>query len=65
MKRKRTLTKRELQLFRLIAAGKTNSDIASRLDLSVKTVETHKHNILIKLGADNVQELKRFKLGKE
>lgn len=61
MKSKRTLTKREVQIFKLITAGKTNSEIADRLDLSVKTVEAHKHNIFIKLDADSAEDLRRFK----
>lgn len=59
--RKRELTKREAQIFKLIIAGKTNSAIADRLQVSVKTVEAHKHNILIKVGADSAKDLKRLK----
>ena len=59
--RKRELTKREAQIFKLITSGKTNLQIAERLDLSVKTIEAHKHNILIKVGADSGKDLKRFK----
>lgn len=61
MKSKRELTKREVQIFRLIIAGKTNLQIAAKLGLSVKTIETHKHNILLKLGADSSADLKRYK----
>jgi DNA-binding NarL/FixJ family response regulator len=61
---KRALTKRESEIFRLITAGKTNSEIADRLEVSVKTVEAHKHNILIKVGVDSGKDLKRFKLKK-
>ena len=62
MNRNRTLTKREVQIFKLVTAGKTNSQIADKLDLSVKTIETHKHNIFIKVGADSSEDLKRYKL---
>ena len=59
---KRALTKREAEIFKLITAGKTNAEIADRLGISVKTVETHKHNILIKVGAESGEHLKGFKL---
>lgn len=62
--RKRELTKREIQIFKHITAGKTNVEIAERLQISVKTVESHKHNILVKVGADSAKDLKRFKLKK-
>src|SRR5262249_6179288 len=44
------LTRRELDVLELVAAGLQNSEIASRLFLSVKTVETHVAAILKKLG---------------
>lgn len=51
------LTDRELQIFKLLAEGFTNSDIASRLNLSNKTVSGHKINIQSKLGVISVIEL--------
>lgn len=51
------LTDRELQIFKLLAEGFTNSDIASRLSLSNKTVSGHKINIQSKLGVASVIEL--------
>lgn len=51
------LTDRELQIFKLLAEGFTNSDIASRLSLSNKTVSGHKINIQSKLGVTSVIEL--------
>ena len=44
------LSSREAQVLRLIAWGHSNKDIAGTLDLSVKTVETHKTNAMRKLG---------------
>jgi DNA-binding NarL/FixJ family response regulator len=44
------LTDRELEIFHLIGAGRPNREIAIALGMSVKTVETHKENLKIKLG---------------
>ena len=54
------LTDREFQVFRLLAAGKSISTIADRLDLSVKTVSTHKSNILQKMNMTTQAELIRY-----
>jgi len=62
MKIKRALTEREVQIFSLVKAGKTNSEIADHLHISVKTVEAHKHNVLIKVGANSAKDLKQYKL---
>ncbi len=56
------LSDREFQVFRLIAEGKGVSDIAALLSLSVKTVSTHKANILQKMGLENTGELIRYAL---
>jgi FixJ family two-component response regulator len=45
------LTQREQQVATLIAAGKSNQDIASELDVSIKTVEVHRVHVRIKLEA--------------
>jgi predicted ATPase/DNA-binding CsgD family transcriptional regulator len=45
-----SLTPRELEILRLVAAGMTNPDIAAALFLSVRTVENHVAHILAKLG---------------
>ncbi len=47
---RRTLTRRELEVAALVAQGLTSRDIAARLYLSVRTVETHVDHILAKLG---------------
>jgi DNA-binding NarL/FixJ family response regulator len=57
-----TLSDREFQVFRLIAEGKSVSDIAERLNLSVKTVSTHKANILQKMNMSTQAELIRYAL---
>jgi ATP/maltotriose-dependent transcriptional regulator MalT len=54
-----SLTGRELQLARLVADRKTNSEIAAELFLSQKTVETHLRNIFRKVGVSSRVELAR------
>jgi DNA-binding NarL/FixJ family response regulator len=49
----RGLTRRELQVLRLVATGKTNKAIASELSLSEKTVDRHVSNILTKLDVSS------------
>jgi DNA-binding NarL/FixJ family response regulator len=56
------LSDREFQVFRLIAEGKAVADIAERLNLSVKTVSTHKANILQKMGLGTTGDLIRYAL---
>jgi len=55
-----SLSDREFQIFRLIAAGKSISDIGEMLNLSVKTVSTHKANILQKMNMAGTAELIRY-----
>jgi DNA-binding NarL/FixJ family response regulator len=47
------LSEREEEVLRLIARGFTNREIAAQLDVSVKTVETHKARAMEKLGCDS------------
>ncbi len=56
------LSDREYQIFRMIASGKSISDIAERLNLSVKTVSTHKSNILQKMNMTTQADLIRYAL---
>jgi DNA-binding CsgD family transcriptional regulator len=44
------LTEREVEVLRLVAEGKTNSEVAAELYLSIKTVSRHLSNIFIKIG---------------
>ena len=55
-----TLSDREFQIFRMIAEGISVTDIAQRLNLSVKTVSTHKGNILHKMNMQATAELIRY-----
>ena len=54
------LSDREFQVFRMLAEGKSVSDIAERLNLSVKTVSTHKANILQKMAMSTTGDLIRY-----
>jgi DNA-binding NarL/FixJ family response regulator len=58
--RKRELTDREEEVLRLIAVGYSNKEIASQLRISVKTVESHKTNIMEKLELRNRTEIVRY-----
>lgn len=51
------LSTRELQVLRLLAAGRALSDIARDLSLSVKTIGTHRERLKNKLGVDNARDL--------
>jgi DNA-binding NarL/FixJ family response regulator len=54
------LSDREYQIFRLLVSGKTVTDIATQLNLSDKTVSTHKARLLEKLGISNQTELVHY-----
>jgi DNA-binding NarL/FixJ family response regulator len=54
------LTNRENEILSLIASGKSNQEVADALFISTKTVETHKANILEKLGLRNTAELVKY-----
>ena len=51
------LTRREKQILRMIYRGISNKEIADALDKSIRTVETHRFNIMKKLGVNNIAEL--------
>jgi DNA-binding NarL/FixJ family response regulator len=54
------LTFREREVVQLLAEGKSTKEVACHLDLSVKTAETHRSNIMRKLGLHSVSELVLF-----
>jgi DNA-binding NarL/FixJ family response regulator len=56
------LSSREREVVQLIVAGSTSSDIALRLSLSRKTVDTYRGRIMVKLGVANRSALIRFAL---
>ncbi len=55
-----SLSPREQEVLQLMAEGKPVKEIASTLNLSVKTVETHRHQIMSKLGVYSVAELTKY-----
>jgi DNA-binding NarL/FixJ family response regulator len=54
------LTSRETEILGLIAGGLTSKAIAARLFLSVATVDTHRANLMSKVGAHNVAQLIQY-----
>jgi len=57
------LTRRQLQVLELVAAGRLNKQIANDLQLSIKTVESHRALIMKRLGANTVADLLKIVLG--
>jgi DNA-binding NarL/FixJ family response regulator len=55
-----TLSAREREIVQLLAEGNSNKDIARVLDISVKTAETHRSNIMRKMGFASLPELVRY-----
>ncbi|MEQ8714498.1 MAG: response regulator transcription factor [Cyclobacteriaceae bacterium] len=58
------LTDREIEILRLIAEEYSNPEIAEKLFISVRTVDTHRRNILDKLGAKNTAGLVKYAIQK-
>jgi DNA-binding NarL/FixJ family response regulator len=56
----RTLSAREREIVQLLAEGNSNKDIARALDISVNTAETHRSNIMRKMGFASLPELVRY-----
>jgi DNA-binding NarL/FixJ family response regulator len=56
----RRLTPREREIVQLLAEGKSNKEIATYLNISVKTAETHRANIMLKMNFHSVTELVRY-----
>ncbi|MFT7032571.1 MAG: DNA-binding NarL/FixJ family response regulator [Cyclobacteriaceae bacterium] len=58
--KKADLSKRELEILKLIFDENSNQEIAEELFISLRTVETHKHNIMEKTGSKNMASLVKF-----
>ena len=54
------MTTRQREILQLVAEGKSSKEIASLLDLSVKTVESHRGQIMERLGVHDLTGLVRF-----
>jgi DNA-binding NarL/FixJ family response regulator len=52
-----SITPRQREILRLVALGRTSQSIASELRLSTRTVETHRANLMARLGVNNTAEL--------
>lgn len=59
------LTNRENQVLERIIAGRLNKQIADDLNISIKTVEAHRANIMDKVGANTVADLLKVALGSD
>ncbi len=57
-----TLTSRQREVLQLVAEGRTNKEIASIMNISIKTVEFHKAGIMGRLGLRTTAELTRYAL---
>jgi DNA-binding NarL/FixJ family response regulator len=55
-----TLGAREREVLQLVAEGKSSKDIAKEMHISIKTVETHRRNIVQKLGMHGTAELTKY-----
>lgn len=60
-----TLTPRQRETIQLLAEGKTNKEVAAMLNISIKTVETHRANIMLKLNLHSVTDLVHYAIRNE
>jgi len=56
------LTTREREILQLLADGKSNKEIGSTLDISTRTVETHRRNLMAKLNLHSIADVVRYAL---
>jgi len=60
-----SLTPREKEVLKMLAEGNSVKEVANQLDLSVKTVEAHKFNLMRKLGIHNKAQLVQYAIQKK
>lgn len=60
LERIQSLTKREKEVMALVVAGTLNKEIAKKLEISVKTVEVHRANVMEKMAVSSVADLVRI-----
>ncbi len=58
------LSSREMEVLQLIAEGRANKQVASDLDISIKTVEKHRQNLMVKLNIHDTAGLTRYAISK-
>ena len=58
------LSERQIEVLICVVAGKGNKEIAEQLDISVRTVESHRARIMQRLGVHTIAELTKYALGK-
>ena len=56
----KTLTVREREVLQLVAEGNSSKEVAAKLDVAVPTVETHRRQIMDKLGLHSIAELTKY-----
>lgn len=54
------LTPREIEILKLVVSGKTSAGIADNLDISIRTVESHRKNFSKKLGSSSLIEFTKY-----
>jgi DNA-binding CsgD family transcriptional regulator len=54
------LSSREREILQLLAENKSNKEIANRLGISIRTVETHRRSVMQKLNASSIVELVHY-----
>jgi DNA-binding NarL/FixJ family response regulator len=59
------LRQREREVLQLLAEGKSNKEVGTALGISVKTVETHRGNLMTKLGMHSLSDLVRYAIQNE
>ena len=59
------LSPREREVLQLLAEGKANKEVATAMGISVKTVETHRGNVMSKLGMHSLSDLVRYAIQNE
>lgn len=62
LERINSLTKREKEVMELVITGTLNKDIAKQLEISIKTVEVHRANVMDKMNASSVADLVRMSI---
>ncbi len=54
------VTRRELEVFELLIRGQSNDQVATKLLISPRTVETHRHRVMSKLSAHSISQMQRI-----